>query len=172
MPAVTDWLVSLVPIFKIVHVAAIAIWCGSLVVLPLMLSQHGPVVAAREYVVIRRATHITYTLCVTPAAVVAVIAGTWLIFLREVYVPWFFAKLVFVVLLVAVHAWVGHILVKTGDGKDPAPPAPVLPVIAIFVPVLAILVLVLAKPPLDWLTLPEWLLAPRDGQLPFEIPRR
>jgi uncharacterized membrane protein len=168
-----DWLYATTPVLKVVHIAALLMWCGGLLALPLMLAGTGPAVTAEHYLLIRRATHVTYTICVTPAAVITVIAGTWLIFLREAFVPWLFAKLAFVALLVMVHAWIGHILAKTGEepGKD-NPPHPLLPVTAVLLPVTVILTLVLAKPAFDWIEFPGWLLEPRGGQLPFEIPSR
>lgn len=168
-----EWILSTIPIFKVVHIAALLIWCGGLLVLPLMLAHQTPTVAAHEYIVLRRMTHITYTMCVTPAAVIAVIAGTWLIFLREVFVPWFYAKLACVALLVAVHAWIGHTLAQISEQpREYRPPGAILPIIAALLPVIAILILVLSKPGFEWLEFPEWLIAPRDGQLPFEIPSR
>ncbi|MGK7651313.1 CopD family protein [Roseovarius sp. B08] len=168
-----EWFLSTIPIFKVVHIAALLIWCGGLLVLPLMLSQQTPAVSAQDYVTIRRMTHVIYTVCVTPAAVIAVIAGTWLIFMREVFVPWFYAKLAFVGLLVAVHAWLGHSLADSSEQPNEHRPAsPVLLISAGLVPVLSILVLVLSKPDLTWIEFPEWLLAPRDGQLPFDVPSR
>ncbi len=169
----TDWLFATIPVFKVVHIAALLMWCGGLLALPLMLSRHGPAVTAEHYLLIRRATHITYTFCVTPAAVIAVIAGTWLIFLREAFVPWLFAKLAVVALLVMAHAWIGHILVKTGEAPGRGkPPQPLVPVAAVLVPVIVILTLVLAKPALNWVEFPDWLLEPLGRQLPFEIPSR
>lgn len=168
-----DWLIATIPIFKVVHIAALVIWCGGLLALPLMLARHNPAVVAEDYRIIRRATHITYTLCVTPAAVIAVIVGTWLIFLREAFVPWLFAKLIFVTLLVVAHVWIGHIVTKVGE--EPGfhrPPRPFFPVFAVLLPVIAILTLVLAKPAFDWIVFPDWLLEPRGGQLPFEVPSR
>ncbi len=168
-----DWLISIVPIFKALHIAALVIWCGGLLALPLMLAQHDPTVMAGRYRLIRRATHVTYTLCVTPAAVIAVIAGTWLIFLREAFVPWFFAKLAFVALLVVAHAWIGHILANVAEKPEHhEPPNPVFPVAAAFVPMIVIFTLVLAKPALNWVEFPNWLLEPRGGQLPFDVPSR
>ncbi|CUH11376.1 putative membrane protein [Jannaschia seosinensis] len=168
-----DWILGTVPLFKGVHIAALSIWCGGLLALPLMLTRHDPAITQDDYRRIRRATHLTYTVCVTPAAVIAVIAGTWLIFMREAFVPWLYAKLVFVALLVAAHAWVGHILVDVAETPGRSrPPAPYLPVAAILVPVLGILVLVLGKPDLGWVSFPQWLLEPYGGQFPFDVPRR
>lgn len=168
-----DWLVTTIPIFKVIHIAALVMWCGGLLALPLMLARHDPALVAEDYRLIRHATHITYTLCVTPAAVIAVIAGTWLIFLREAFMPWLFAKLAFVALLVVAHAWIGHILATAAEHpEDYKPPHAFLPVMAALVPMIVILTIVLAKPAFDWIVFPDWLLEPRGGQLPFDVPSR
>lgn len=168
----TDWLIALIPLFKAAHIAALILWCGGLLILPVMLARHDPSVLQGDYTHIRRASHAVYTLCVTPAAVIAVIAGTWLVFLREVFVPWFYAKLVFVALLVVVHAWVGHILTRIAEEPGThTPPRASLPVMAMLVPILAILFLVLAKPYHSGLAFPDWLLTPYGGDLPFDVPR-
>lgn len=169
----TEWLLATVPLLKGVHIAALVLWCGGLLALPLMLSRHDPAVSQDDYRRIRRATHLTYTVCVTPAALVAVIAGTWLIFFREVFVPWLYAKLLFVAGLAAAHAWIGHLLVQVAEtpGRH-RPPEPHLPIAAVLVPALAILVLVLGKPDLGTIPLPDWLREPRGGQLLFDVPRR
>lgn len=168
-----EWLVSIIPIIKTIHIAALIMWCGGLLALPLLLAQHDPAILAQDYRMIRRATHISYMLCVTPAAVIAVIAGTWLIFLREAFVPWLFAKLAFVALLVVAHAWIGHILAQGAETPEQhRPPRALYPVTAAFIPMLVILTLVLAKPALDWIEFPAWMLEPRNSQLPFDVPSR
>lgn len=168
-----DWLLATIPLFKVVHIAALAIWCGGLLALPMMLARHDPAGMVEDSRFIRHATHAIYTQCVTPAAVIAVSAGTWLIFLREVFVPWLFAKLAFVVLLVVAHVWIGHIVARTVEDPDfHSPPRPVLPISAVIILMIAILILVLAKPALNWIVMPDWLLEPRGGQLPFEVPSR
>lgn len=170
---VIDWLVSTIPLFKALHLMALIVWCGGLVMLPLMLARHDPAISAFDYALIRRSTHLTYTIVVTPAAVIAVVAGTWLIFLRGTFVPWFFAKLVFVSLLLVLHAWIGHTIVSIAEepGTHRAP-NPYLPASGVMACALAILVLVLGKPDFGWLSFPEWLSAPRGGHLPFEVPSR
>lgn len=169
----TEWLIGIVALLKSVHITALVLWCGGLLVLPLMLSRHDPAVSQDDYRRIRRATHLTYTVCVTPAAVVAVVAGTWLIFFREVFVPWLYAKLLFVAALAAAHAWIGHLLVQVAEkpGRHRTP-EPYLPIASVLVPVLAVLVLVLGKPDLGWIAFPEWLQEPRGDQLLFDVPRR
>lgn len=139
----------------------------------MMLSLHGAAVLQHDYHSIRHSTHFTYTTVVTPAAVIAVIAGTWLIFLREAFVPWLFAKLAIVALLLVVHVWIGHSVVRVAEepGRH-RPPNPYLPSAAVLVCAGGILFFVLGKPGLDWVSFPEWLLIPRSGQLPFEVPSR
>lgn len=168
-----DALLAAMPLLKALHLTALCLWCGSLAAMPLMLTRHDPAITQRNYHSLRRATHLTYTRCVTPAGVIAVISGTWLIFLREAFVPWLYAKLLFVTVLVVVHIWIGHVLVRVAEKPEQhRPPHPLLGVTAVLLPVLAILLLVLGKPELDWLAFPDWLLEPRGGQLPFEVPRR
>lgn len=166
-----EWLVGLVPLLKGVHIAALILWTGGLLCLPLLLARHDPAVTQEDYRRIRRATHLTYTACVTPAAIVTIVAGTWLVFLRDVFVPWLYLKLLFVAALAGAHAWIGHLIVQVAEepGQRRAP-SRYLGLVA--VPVLVILVLVLGKPELGWIAFPDWLLAPRDGQWPFDVPSR
>lgn len=170
---VTDWLISTIPLWKALHILALCLWCGGLMTLPLMLSLHDPAISQADYRVIRKGTHLTYTGLVTPAAVVAVIAGTWLVFLRQVFVPWLFAKLAVVVVLLLLHAWIGHIVVRIAEAPGHhTPPGPYGPVLAVLACATVILLLVLAKPDLGWIAFPDWLRTPRGGQLPFDVPSR
>lgn len=171
--AVTEWLIATIPLWKALHLLALTIWCGGLVALPMMLSLHDPAVSQADYTHIRRSTHLVYTIVVTPAAVIAVIAGTWLIFLREAFVPWLFAKLAFVSLLLVLHAWIGHNIVRIAEEPGThTPPNPYAPAAGVLACAMAILVMVLAKPELAWIDFPDWLTNPRGGQLPFAVPSR
>lgn len=167
------WLDPVVPHLKALHIAALGIWCAGLVALPFMLARHDPAVGQADYARIRLATHYGYAWLVTPAALVAIATGTLLVFIREVFVPWMFAKLVLVALLVAFHAWVSYKLVALTETEGVrTPPDPTVPFLVLLVPVIAILSLVLAKPDLGRIPLPGWLLEPRGVQLPFDVPRR
>ena len=168
-----DWMLPLIPYLKALHIAALALWCAGLLALPLILSQYEPGFSQDRFETIRHYTHITYTMGVTPAAVIAVVSGTWLIFLRDVLEPWLYAKLVFVAGLVAVHAWAGHVLdaVAETPGEHHAP-HPALSIGPALFFMLAILTLVLAKPDLGGIAFPGWLTEPQGGQLPFRVPSR
>ncbi|OWK28312.1 CopD family protein [Sphingomonas mucosissima] len=161
-----------ITILKALHIIALLLWMAGLLSLPLMLARHEEGEHQFRYARIRKFTHYSYTRLVTPAAVIAIAAGTPLIFLRGMFVPWLFAKLALVALLVALHAYVGHVVLKMGEeaGEQPAPPAwPIM--IALGVLILGILSLVLMKPPLDAQHLPELLHQPIGRHLPLdEVP--
>lgn len=153
---------------KAAHIAALVLWCAGLVALPLVLGRHDEGEAQADYARLRRITHYGYTRIVTPAAVVAIACGTALIFLRGVFVPWMFAKLVAVGLLVALHALVGHTVVQMSERRgDYVPPSPVPLLGVVMATMIAVLLLVLAKPVIPDLT-PAWLDTPRHRQLPVE----
>lgn len=168
-----SWLEPVIPHLKALHVIALSLWVGGLFGLPVLLARHDPEIAQTDYSRIRLASHVGYIWVITPAALVAIIAGTWLIFLREVFVPWMFAKLVFVALLIGFHAWVGHHIVKVGEtGGHHKTPRPLVPLMVLLLPVLGILILVLLKPELEEIPVPDWLTQPQGRHLPVsEVPR-
>lgn len=169
----TNWLYPLIPHLKAFHIVTLAVWCAGLFALPLMLARHEPAIGPADYARIRRASHYSYTFVVTPAAVLAIASGTALIFLRELFVLWLFAKLVIVAFLVIFHAWVGHVLVTVAETEGRhTPPEPTAPMLILLVPVVVILALVLGKPDLGRIPVPDWLTEPQGHQLPFDVPRR
>ncbi|MBO1077155.1 CopD family protein (plasmid) [Roseomonas marmotae] len=152
---------------KFLHIAALSVWCAGLIGLPLLLARHGPSDRQLDFSRRRLVTHNAYVRLITPAAVIAIAAGTALIFLRGVFVPWMFVKLVAVGVLVAIHAWLGHVTLQVGEqqGHYDAPAGGPL-VAASLLAMTAILLLVLGKPPIgDW-SVPAWLLEPRGQSLP------
>ncbi len=159
-------------IVKALHIAGIALWGAGLIGLPLLLARHDPDDPQDDYTRVRRFTHYGYTHLLTPAAVIAVTAGTALIFLREMFVPWMFAKLLLVGMLVVVHIWIGNTVVKMGEERNRhQPPPPALVIGSAGIVLFAILLIVLVKPAIGVDALPEWLLSPRERQLPFdEVP--
>lgn len=169
----TVWLDVLIPHLKVIHVGFMAIWVAGLVALPRMLARHDPALGQPDFARIRNATHYGYVWAITPAAVLAIASGTALIFLRDAFTGWMFAKLVLVGGLVALHAWVGHAIVAVAEPEGRHdPPGPLVPTLALLLVVPGILLLVLSKPELGELPFPTWLLQPVGGSLPFDVPRR
>lgn len=168
----STWLLTLIPYLKAVHISMIAVWTAGLFALPMMMARHENAVGQADFSRIRQATHRSYTLLVTPAAVIAIATGTVLIFLSEAFTLWMFAKLVCVALMVAFHAWIGGTLVEVAETEGShAPPAPVLPLVLVMVPILGVLTFVLAKPDLSGVPVPDWLTRPVGVHLPLDVPR-
>lgn len=169
----TVWSEAVIPHIKALHLGFLALWVAGLFALPRMLARHEDDLVRSEYVMIRRATHFGYVWAITPAAVLAIATGSLLIFLREVFTVWLLAKLVLVAGLVAVHAWVGHTIIAVAESEgEHEPPGALVPALITCLLVLGILGLVLAKPELEELSMPSWLVAPLGRQLPFDVPNR
>ncbi len=157
---------------KAIHFTALAIWCAGLLLLPVLMQFNGRGEAVRHqegYSLFRRISHFCYTMVITPAAVIAITAGTTLILATHLVEPWFLAKLAAVCGMVLVHAWLGHLIVQTGEGAGNYRMPP--PLIALFLGIplmLLVLWLVLAKPDLSPVMayLPAFLLEPQGRELP------
>lgn len=157
---------------KFLHVAALSVWCAGLLALPFILrihrtaTRHG--VGQADFTRTRLTSHKLYSLLATPSAVVAIAAGTALVLLERVTSPWLVAKLACVAGMVLVHAWLGHLVLQSGEkGPDWRMPQPMVAVVLLVPLMAAVLFLVLAKPSLDGVEalLPEALLVPRGVAL-------
>lgn len=163
----------IVPHLKALHISMLAVWCAGLFALPLLLSRHEGVRVQSDYDRIHGLTHYGYIAVTTPAAVLAIFSGLALIFARDVFELWLFAKLFMVALLVCFHVWVGKTI--AGTAREPSHHVAGFPLgqqLVLAVIVIAILTLVLSKPELDEIPMPGWLSSSRDVQLPFDVPRR
>lgn len=146
---------------KLAHIAALAIWCGGLLVLPGLFARRPAIGSDAALWHLQRFTRHAYVELISPAAFVAVATGIALIFVREVYTPWMALKLVAVGVLVLLHLRAGHVIQRVFE-PDRRYPAwrQVLAVSGVAATALGILFLVLAKPPLDLSRLPDWLTRP------------
>lgn len=162
----------MIALLKGAHIAAFSLWCAGLVALPIVLHSYGRAEEVRTqagFSEFRLLVHATYTRIVTPAAILAIAAGTVLIFAVELTDAWLMAKLVAVVGMVLVHGWLGHLVVQGSEGRGSYEMPPAL--IALPAAVLcmsAVLYLVLAKPDLQPLidALPHALREPQGRSLP------
>ncbi len=155
-------------LIKALHIAALIFWCAGLFGLPLMLSKHEIGEGQASYSQLRLLTHRGYAYLVTPAAIVAIVAGTALIFLNEVFTLWMFVKLLGVGILVALHAWIGHLVVLMSERRGSYEPRSAIPtLLMISVVMLVVLFLVLGKPALASFA-PDFLYEPLGRELPVD----
>lgn len=98
---------------KLVHIAAVSVWAGGLMALPLLMAAtparagHTPPAPA--------ALRHFYIGWLSPAAFVAIISGGVLVGLGSIHSDWFAAKLLLVMLFALVHILVARRLAE-GDG--------------------------------------------------------
>ena len=165
----------MIALLKAVHIIALAIWCAGLILLPVLLHLHGRRVEMRTqagFSEFRWLTHYSYIGVVSPAAVIAVTAGTALIFVLQVLDAWMLLKLIAVAAMVLLHAWFGHLIVQAGEGRGQYQVPRVGLSLLLVVPlILLVLWLVLAKPSLDGLIahIPEFLQEPRGNPIPARL---
>lgn len=156
---------------KFLHIAALLIWVAGLLYLAAMLMGHRKVVDQQDFARIRMASRHIYMGFVSPAAFLAVGAGAALLFVSDALYPWMFLKLMAVGVLVIAHLQYGYVLTHLATQEARAPAMRVkLIAAAVSVAVLAILVLVLAKPHVSTEFLPEWLTEPGLLTRPETLP--
>ena len=97
-------------LLKFVHLAAIAIWSGGLLVLPFLFWQRGTLATEADLDRLHRLTRFVYVGMASPAAVVAIGSGTALIFLQATFQEWFSLKMVLVGAMVMLHVVAGLVL--------------------------------------------------------------
>lgn len=149
---------------KFFHVAGLALWCAALIALPLVMWTNRRTDGQSDYARFRLATHVGYIAVATPAALVAIIAGTGLIFAAQVLQPWFLVKLACVAALVIVHAWLGHLIQTSGEERRTYWSGTSILALTLILPlILTIFGLVLAKPDLTPIKdlVPDQFLSPR-----------
>lgn len=139
----------------VLHIVALLFWVGSLFYLPSLVASHQGSSHSLEEppAPIDSLSKMLFISFATPAALVAIIAGT-LVFLVDIsFRPWLIAKLTVVCLLVVAHTLVGVLIVQTESRPDRnLKPWCVALLSAVSLLVALILWLVLAKPPLEqWL---------------------
>lgn len=139
---------------KFLHIAAISIWTAGLICLPGLYVQRAHVEDDQALYRLQGLVRFAYVSLISPAAYVAVGSGIGLIFLQGTFAPWFSLKLAFVGVLVVAHILTGLVIIRLFEKGEIYPPWRFVAVTAFTVlVVLAILFVVLAKPPLhfDWL---------------------
>ncbi|MFC7369939.1 MULTISPECIES: CopD family protein [Vreelandella] len=139
------------PWLKLLHIAALVIWCGALLYLPALLlhalqlrkdagfAQSAPPMP-----------RFFYNSIATPAALVAIASGTLLFLLHGLLGGWLILKLGAVVLMVAAHGCFGWLILRLEMGiSSGVKTATLLALLLALAGMLGVLGVVLAKP-LNW----------------------
>lgn len=140
---ITAWLLFL-------HIASLVIWCAALFYLPVVFNANRNLKrgSARR---LRMMTRFAFIGLASPAAVLAIITGTALVYFTQASGSWLAAKLLLVALMAAFHVYCGHTLTLLGHEGSHKQKRRGASLGMIVVPVLLIagvLWLVLAKPEL------------------------
>jgi len=132
---------------KALHIAAISFWSAVLLCLPALYVQRAEESGKASLHRLQEMVRFIYVGVLSPAAFIAIASGTWLIFLRETFEPWFSVKLVLVGILSTIHALTGLVIIRLFE-KDNVYPAWRFVVVTIFTILVIVLILtvVLLKP--------------------------
>lgn len=105
--------------FLLVHIAAMLFWCASILYIPAVIVLHHrkdkALTAPGERGSIAR---FIFTNIASPAALLAITAGTVVFFINYTVEPWLIVKLSLVTALVIVHTLMGLFLLKIDENPD------------------------------------------------------
>ncbi|HWJ73849.1 MAG TPA: CopD family protein [Kaistia sp.] len=137
-------------LLKFIHLAAIAVWSGGLLVLPFLFRQRLGLAAGPELFRLHRFVRFIYVGMASPAAFIAIGSGTALIFLQTTFLEWFSLKMVLVALMVMLHVVAALVLSHLFEpGRSFSRRAFIALTSAYLVLIAAIIWVVLAKPVID-----------------------
>ncbi|WP_439520885.1 CopD family protein [Hydrogenophaga sp.] len=105
------------PWLKLLHMGAVIVWCGALLYLPWMLASAAVPATSASPALPRRWPRQVYIGLATPAALLAIAAGTLIFALQGPLAPWLMFKLAFVGLLVLGHGACGLLVLRTERGE-------------------------------------------------------
>lgn len=145
---------------KAVHIIALTIWCGGLLVLPSLFARRKKL-TGDDLHELHHFTRVVFIRVISPAAFTAVIAGMALIFLYKVFTLWMVAKLFAVGVLAIIHIREGFLVLNLFKaGRTYSRFQQALATTATGSVILTILWLVLAKPAVNLPALPRWVTEP------------
>ena len=94
------------------HIVFLIIWSSTLLYFPQMLVQQVGAEDDETRLQAIRMQHSLYVFAMTPSAVLAVLAGVWLLFERGFAGGWLPVKLSLVLLMVFFHVYCGNLMVR------------------------------------------------------------
>jgi len=109
---------------KLVHIAAIVVWAAGLLYLPGLFAAHPARAGSEEpFRRLRHQTRLVYVGLMSPAAVIAVVSGTILVFLAASLGGWMVLKLFAVTGMVLLHVYMGRLMGLLYERPDRRRPA-------------------------------------------------
>ena len=139
----------MIALTKAIHIAALIVWCAGLLVVPMIYVRRNGLRGEPLHELHRFARSL-FIQIMSPAAFVAVVAGTLLIFLRDVFTVWMALKFVAVGVLVGFHLRQGYIILHLFEpGGSYARWRQYVTTGSTVSAIIAVLLLVLAKPRID-----------------------
>lgn len=140
----------MIALAKFLHIAAISIWAAGVVSLPGLYVQRAHVEDEDALLRLQRLVRFAYIAVISPAAFLAVLTGTALIFMRQTFEPWFSVKLALVGVLAVLHVLTGLVVIRLfREGEIYPAWRFVTATVLTGGIVLAIFFVVLAKPAID-----------------------
>jgi protoporphyrinogen IX oxidase len=137
-------------LLKFVHLAAISLWSGGLIVLPLLFWQRMALAAGPDLERLHRITRFVYVKTISPAAFVAIGSGAALVLLQSTFQEWFSLKMILVGGMVMLHVVAGLVTTHLFEpGRRFGMASLIALTSAYLVLIVAIIWVVLAKPPID-----------------------
>lgn len=150
----------IIAILKFVHITTITVWAAGLISLPGLYVQRAHVRDNDGLFRLQMIVRYAYVTIISPAAFIAVVSGTALIFGQRTYAPWFSLKLLFVGVLAILHILTGLIIIRLFKEGEVYPVWRfVMTTIVTSIVVATIVFIALAKPFLE-MDLPEELMRP------------
>jgi protoporphyrinogen IX oxidase len=104
--------VLIIALLKFIHITTIALWAAGLISLPGLYVQRAHVKDRDALYRLQMMVRYAYVTIISPAAFIAVLSGTALIFGRETYAGWFAVKLLFVGFLAITHILTGLVIIR------------------------------------------------------------
>ena len=109
---------------KLIHSATVVVWAAGLLYLPGLFAAHAIRASSEsEFKRLRHQTRLVYVGLMSPAAVIAVVSGTVLVFLAASLGGWMVLKLMTVTGMVLLHAYLGRLMGKLYETPDLRRPA-------------------------------------------------
>ncbi len=157
---VSTGLALFIALLKFLHIAAIAVWAAGLISLPGLYVQRAYVKDKDALYRLQMMVRYAYVTIISPAAFIAVLSGTALIFGQETYAGWFALKLILVGVLVTTHVLTGLVIIRLfKDGEFYPVWRFVFATVVTSIIVIVIVVVALAKPLVEF-ELPEEMTRP------------